>query len=68
MGTVLASAIISAAAGILQDEGFDRFTEAWLFSGINYGQREICFYKLDANVVGAAVKSAAAAAMRAAQQ
>ena len=59
MGTVLASAIISAASGILQDEGFDRFTEAWLFSGINYGQREICFYKLDANVISGAVKLAA---------
>jgi hypothetical protein len=56
MGTILASAIIAAASGILQDEGFDRFTEAWLFSGINYGQREICFYKLDANVVSASVK------------
>lgn len=59
MGTILASAIMAAAAGILQDEGYDRFTEAWLFSGINYGQREICFYKPDANVVSGAVKLAA---------
>jgi hypothetical protein len=59
MGTVLASSIMAAAAGILQDEGFVRFTEAWLFTGINYGQREVCDAKPDANPVSGAVKLAA---------
>jgi hypothetical protein len=59
MGTILASAIMEAAAGILQDEGFVRFTEDWLFKGVNYGQREICLVKPDANPVSGAVQLAA---------
>jgi hypothetical protein len=59
MGTILASAIMEAAAGILHDEGYDRFTREWLFSGINYGQRELCTHKPDANPVTGAVQLSA---------
>jgi hypothetical protein len=59
MGTILASKIMADAAGILQDEGFDRYTEPWLFTGINNGQREICFLKPDAYPVSGPVKLAA---------
>lgn len=58
MGTILASAIIETAAGFLHDEGYDRWTEEWLFSGINHGQREICFLKPDAYPVNGAVQLA----------
>jgi hypothetical protein len=56
MGTKLASAIMGTVAGILQDEAFDRWTEAVLFEGLNYGQREIVLLKPDANRVSGAVK------------
>lgn len=59
MGTILASAIMETAAGFMHDEGYDRWTEAWLFSGINHGQREICILKPDANPVAGAVQLAA---------
>lgn len=58
MGTILASKIMSDAAGILQDEGYVRWTEAWLFTGVNNGQREICFLKPDAYPVKGAVQLA----------
>lgn len=59
MGTILASAIMATAAGILHDEGFERWTEAVLFEGLNYAQREIVFVKPDTNPVAGAVKLAA---------
>ncbi len=59
MGTILASAIMATASGFLHDEGYDRWTEEWLFSGVNHGQREICALKPDANLVSGAVQLAA---------
>jgi hypothetical protein len=51
MGTILASAIMSDAAAVLHDEGFDRWDEATLFTGLNRGQREAAFFKPDVNAV-----------------
>lgn len=63
MGTIYASAIMAAATAILQEENEEaaerRFTDAWLFEGVSYGQREICNLKPDAYVVSGAVKLAA---------
>jgi len=63
MGTVLASAIMAAATGLLQEENEEaserRWTDAWLFDGVNRGQREICFLKPDTYVLSGAVKLAA---------
>ena len=62
MGTVLASAIMAAATGILNEEAQvneeRRWTDAWLFDGVNRGQREICFIKPDAYVLSGPVKLA----------
>ena len=63
MGTVLASTIMAAATGILQEENTEaaerRWTDAWLFDGVNRGQREACFIKPDTYVLSGAVKLAA---------
>jgi hypothetical protein len=63
MGTTLASAIMATATKILQEENEAdadrRWDDAWLFSGVNHGTREICFLKPDAYVVSGAVKLAA---------
>jgi hypothetical protein len=50
---------MATASGFLHDEGYDRWTEEWLFSGVNHGQREICALKPDANLVSGAVQLAA---------
>lgn len=72
MGTVLASAIMDVAAQMLHDEQENiatnpifaeqntvRWTRSWMFSGINYGQREICLLKPSAYTVAASVRLAA---------
>jgi len=51
MPTIKADDCISKAAIILQDEGFDRYTEDELWGWFNDAQREVVLYKPDAHVV-----------------
>lgn len=59
MGTVLCSRVISKAAEILLDEGYERWDRSYLFEGICIGQRETVSIKPDAYVQNSAVQLAA---------
>lgn len=58
MPTVLASAILTKAARVLNDAGYDRWSAAELLDWLNAGQKEIVIVKPDANTVTKAVQLA----------
>jgi len=59
MGSILASTIISRAAGMLHDISFDRWSSADLLSYLNDGQIAVCNIKPDAYVVNIAYQLSA---------